>query len=394
MAIIVLFLAMLIPDAYVWHHFMRHSAWTWQLLYWLPYIVTVVTMILLRTPLYEPWLFRLSLTLILCFTVPKLFFMLFSLIGLAAGHFAPAAVRVMDIAGGVAAMGMLGVIVYGLFIGWRQLEVNEVELAFDNLPEEFDGYRIAHLSDLHVGTYHAAPEMVDSIVDTVNRLDVDLVCFTGDLVNISPDELDPFMSVFPRMKARDGVFSIMGNHDYCMYRRVKDANDERRTIRDLQQREEQFGWTMLLNDNRTLTRGNDSILLAGVENSSRPPFPDYGNLPKALKTGGKDAPFTILLSHDPTHWQREVLPKSKVQLQLSGHTHSTQFRVFGWSPASFTYKEYAGLYEMLANGTETFNPKQPVSSSRKLYVSVGTGGNLPFRVGVSPEIVVITLKKK
>ena len=177
----------------------------------------------------------------------------------------------------------------------------------------------------------------------------------------------------------------MGNHDYCTYTKDKSAEAIRKSVRDLQERERKFGWQLLNNDNRTIHHNGDSILLAGVENSSRPPFPDYGDLRKALSTGRKASSaskngclFTILLSHDPTHWRRNVLPETGVQLQLSGHTHSTQFKLFGWTPASLIYDEYAGLYE---------------EAGRKLFVCTGTGGNLPFRFGVWPEIVVITLKK-
>lgn len=393
MIIVLIFLVLLVPDLYVWHHLMRHNHWAWQVLYWLPYIATALFMSLVQTPLYQAWMFRCGMTLLLCFSVPKLLFTLVSLLGMAVGRVSPAMARVLDFGGGILAVAALGLMIYGLFVGWKQLTVNEIELTFDDLPEEFDGYRIVHLSDMHVGTYQSAPEMVDSIVNTVNGIDADMICFTGDLVNSDPHELDPFMKAFARLRAKDGVYSIMGNHDYCTYRRVKDKGDSLTVIRDLHERERSFGWRLLLNENVIITRGKDSLMLAGVENSSKPPFPDHGNLPKALaREDGTNALFTILLSHDPTHWQREVLPESAVQLQLSGHTHSTQFKLFGWTPASFTYKEYAGLYEMLKDGTETFNPEQSVADSRKLFVCTGTGGNLPFRVGVTPEIVVIKLR--
>lgn len=404
MFVILLLLLLLVPDLYVWHHLLRNVHWAWQLLYWLPLIATIALMLLMRSPWTEPWMFRGAMVLLLCFSVPKLLFFIFSLVGQVAGRFAPVAVKTMDGAGAAVAVAMLCIVVYGLFVGWKQLTVNEVELSFDDLPKEFDGYRIVQLSDMHIGTYDAAPEIVGEIADKVNTLDADMICFTGDLVNGSPDELAPYIKTLGRMKAKDGIYSIMGNHDYCMYGMAKakgklSAEQVRRAnVQRLQAMERQMGWQLLLNENVMLHRGNDSIMLAGVENSSKPPFPDYGDLKKTLSFPSQGraevGPFTILLSHDPTHWQREVLPESSVQLQLSGHTHSTQFRLFGWSPASFTYKEYAGLYEMLADGTETFNPDTPTSASRKLFVCTGTGGNLPFRVGVKPEIVLITLRCK
>ncbi|MCM1078452.1 MAG: metallophosphoesterase [Bacteroidales bacterium] len=373
-----LFLLLLIPDIYIWYMFLRHVHWAWQGAFFVPVIAAILCMVLVQTPVYQAWMFRMGMTLLLIFTAPKLFFMLFSLTGLAVRPVLPAAWRVMNGAGTAAAMALLGIVFYGTLIGWKRLAVNEVELSFRNLPDGFDGYRIALLSDMHIETYGSAPECVEKIVSEVNRQKPDMVCFTGDLVNSSPKELDGFMDILPEIKAKDGVFSIMGNHDYCTYARYNSRRDHLKAVSELQERERGFGWQLLNNENRTIHHNGDSILLAGVENSSRPPFPDYGDLPKALATEGNESFFTILLSHDPTHWRRSVLQETDVQLQLSGHTHSTQFRIFGWTPASLIYKEYAGLYE---------------EGDRKLFVCTGTGGNLPFRFGVWPEIVIITLRK-
>lgn len=383
--IALLFLLLLIPDIYIWYMFLRCTHWAWQAAFFVPVIATILCMVLVQTPLYQAWMFRAGMMLLLIFSVPKLLFMLLSLTGLATRQLLPAAWQVMNGVGVAAATIMVGIVVYGTLFGWRRLTVNEVELSFKDLPTGFDGYRIAMLSDMHIETYTNAPECVERIVSEVNRRQPDMICFTGDLVNSSPRELDGFMEILPKMKAKDGVFSVMGNHDYCTYTRDKSADAIRKSVRELQERQRHFGWQLLNNENRVIHHNGDSILLAGVENSSRPPFPDYGDLRKALSTGSKassanknDSPFTILLSHDPTHWRRNVLPETSVQLQLSGHTHSTQFKLFGWTPASLVYDEYAGLYE---------------EGNRKLFICTGTGGNLPFRFGVPPEIVIITLRK-
>lgn len=373
-----LFLLLLIPDIYIRYMFLRNMHWAWQALYFVPVIVTILCMILVQTPLYQAWMFRIGMTLLLAFFIPKMLFMLVSIVGLAARPLFPIAWQVMNGVGAAVGAAVIGIVIYGTLFGWRRLVVNEVELSFKDLPAGFDGYRIALLSDMHIETYVSAPECVERIVDEVNGRRPDMICFVGDLVNSSPRELDGFMDILPKMKAKDGVFSIMGNHDYCTYARYLDENGKLKAVRELQARQRGFGWQMLNNENRIIRHNGDSILLAGVENSSRPPFPDYGDLPKALSTDGKDSLFTVLLSHDPTHWRRSVLPETDVQLQLSGHTHSTQFKIFGWTPASIIYKEYAGLYE---------------EGDRKLFVCTGTGGNLPFRFGVWPEIVIITLRK-
>lgn len=373
-----LFLLLLIPDIYIWYMFLRNMHWAWQALFFVPVIVTILCMILVQTPLYQAWMFRIGMTLLLAFFIPKMLLMLISIVGLAARPLFPIAWQVMNGVGAAVGAAVIGIVIYGTLFGWRRLVVNEVELSFKDLPAGFDGYRIALLSDMHIETYGSAPECVSRIVDEVNGRRPDMICFVGDLVNSSPRELDGFMDILPKMKAKDGVFSIMGNHDYCTYARYLDENGKLKAVRELQARQRRFGWQMLNNENKILRHNGDSILLAGVENSSRPPFPDYGDLPKALSADRKDSLFTVLLSHDPTHWRRSVLPETDVQLQLSGHTHSTQFKIFGWTPASIIYKEYAGLYE---------------EGGRKLFVCTGTGGNLPFRFGVWPEIVIITLRK-
>lgn len=401
--IILVFLLLLLPGLYIWWHFLRDSHWAVQAVVFVPWLAVVTLMTLMRTSLVQDWMFRWAMIVMLCCIMPMVLFMLLSCLGWALKFFVPGAWRVMNGVGIVMAAAVVCIIGYGIGIGWKKLVVTEVELSFKDLPAGFDGYRIVQLSDFHIGTYQPAPECVTKIVEQVNALNADMVCFTGDLVNSTPEELNPFMADLRKMKAKDGIFSIMGNHDYCMYRQYAKPSDRLATVRDLQQRQRSLGWDMLLNEHRIIHHNGDSLMLVGVENSSKPPFPDYGDLKKAMAYKAErneanqqitSAPaFSILLSHDPTHWQRKVLPETGIQLQLSGHTHSTQFRLFGWSPAAFTYKEYAGLYEMLPDSRELFNPETSSPAARKLYVSTGTGGNVSFRFGVWPEIVVITLRK-
>lgn len=391
---ILLLLGLLLPELYIWHYFMRSSHWLLQLVFWMPYLATVVLMLLFNSPYNQAWMFRWGVYMILCFAIPKLLFTLISLVGLAMRALSPVAWRAANVVALLIAVSIVGIVVYGLCAGWRRLTVKEVELKFADLPQQFDGYRIVQMSDMHIGTYHAAPEAVKRIVDEVNALQPDMICFTGDLVNSSPAELDIFDDDLSRLKAKDGVFSIMGNHDYCMYNRHSSQTARMKAIAEVKARERRYGWQLLLNEHKVVHRGGDSIAIIGVENSSRPPFPDYGNLAGAMECAEGQLPeFKVLLSHDPTHWRREVLKKTDIQLQLSGHTHATQFRLFGWSPASFVYDEYAGLYEEQDGVTEAVNEKKQKSDSRKLFICTGTGGNVTFRFGAWPEIVVITLKK-
>lgn len=273
----------------------------------------------------------------------------------------------------------LFVLIYGATIGFDKLEVHRVEIVSDQLPEAFDGYRIVQFSDAHVGTYSASRNyLLSRAVDSINAQGADLVVFTGDLQNMRPLEVRQHQATLAAITAKDGVFSVLGNHDYADYINADEATKEAncREMRDLQR---QMGWTLLLNDHRTLYRDGDSIVIAGMENdgvSKR--SPQRGDVDRTLQGVGKGA-FIVMLQHDPTCWQRKILPQSEAQLTLSGHTHGGQFEIFGWSPAAFSYKEWGGLYR---------------EESRSLFVSTGLGGFVPFRFGIPAEIVVITLRRQ
>lgn len=202
------------------------------------------------------------------------------------------------------------------------------------------------------------------------------VVFTGDLVNLDPEEVTPFMQTLAKLKAQDGVFAILGNHDYCFYRPHSDPHMPARLLARLVEKEDSMGWTLLRNEHRIIRRGRDSIALIGVENDGTPPFPALADLPRAT-AAISDGLYKVLLSHDPTHWRRSVLPETDIDLTLSGHTHAMQLRLCGFSPSQFMYREWCGLYS---------------EGARYLHVSTGTGSNVPFRLGAWPEVDVIELK--
>ena len=269
--------------------------------------------------------------------------------------------------------------VYGFTQGYRHIVVREHTYSSARLPRAFDGYRLVQLSDLHLGTLSGHPDVVRRIVDSVNAQRPDLVVFTGDLVNYHAEEVEAFHELLRQFKAPDGVVSVMGNHDYAQYFAWPTPADSVADIRRLHSYHKAMGWRLLLNDHILLRRGADSLAIVGVENDGLPPFPALADLPRALRGLGPDC-FKILLSHDPTHWRRAVLPDTDIDLTLSGHTHGTQFKVGSFSPAEWFYKEWGGAYR---------------EGGRELYVSLGTGEVLlPFRLGAWPEINVITLKSK
>lgn len=272
----------------------------------------------------------------------------------------------------------LSISLYGIMIGWKKITVESIAVSSTKIPKSFDGYRIVQLSDFHIGTYMDSPRTVERIVDEVDRLKPDLIVFTGDLVNSASDELIPFLDVLGRLKAKDGIISVLGNHDYCLYRNYEAPDSPVKQLSKIIDYEKEIGWKLLRNEHQMIVRGNDSIAIIGVDNAGSRMFPDKSDLSKAIK-GLNNSDYKILLSHDPSHWRREVLPKTNIDLTLSGHTHAMQFKVGNWSPSKWSYPEWGGLYEYY---------------NQKLYVSTGIGENIAFRFGAYPQIVLITLKTK
>lgn len=349
-----------------------------KILFWIPAILFMCTMAyILITYVPSPQSMKVLSNFIivfLCYTVPQILFSLIILF-LKLFHKITGLKINGEYIGGAIAILALGYIIYGGTIGKRNFQIREVTLNFKNLPAQFNGYKIVQLSDIHSGSWTDNGRALQKAVDLVNSKNPDLTVFTGDLVNNIADEVLPYINILSGLKAKDGVYSVLGNHDYSPYIKWPSEEAKQENLDKLMKYEADMGWKLLNNANVTLYRGNDSIALVGVENSGRPPFPDYGNLPKALMGTGKM--FKILLSHDPTHWRREVLPKSDVDLMLSGHTHNMQTSIFGFSPARFVYDEYDGLYG---------------KDERKLFVNIGLGYLMfPLRIGAAPEITVITL---
>jgi len=272
------------------------------------------------------------------------------------------------------------IFLYGTYVGFHELEVVRVELAFSDLPEAFDGYKIVHFSDLHLGTYEGRKDQVLRVVGSINAQNADMVVFTGDLKNKEAPEIKPYLPLLSAIKAKDGVYSVLGNHDYAIYLKNPTPIEVQQNQGMTEAYEDEVGWTLLMNGRVRIRRDSSNIVIAGMQNDGEPGgrFPQLGDINSAL-SGISRNEFVIMLEHDPSAWKRKILTHSHVQLTLSGHTHGGQFALFGLTPASFIYKESNGLYKV---------------GERALYVSKGVGGVVPFRFGTTPEIVVITLKKK
>lgn len=270
--------------------------------------------------------------------------------------------------------------VYGMFVGYEQLEVRHVEFRSKDLPAAFDGYRIVQFSDAHIGTMTGMRKwLLERDVDSMLAQHPDMIVFTGDLQNVYPEELVEHLPQLQRLKAPDGVYSVLGNHDYATYQPgdslTKEANNRR-----TQALERKAGWTLLMNEHRIIRRDSDSIVIAGMENwGTVKRMPRRGDVAKTLTGLSSQLPFVIMLQHDPTAWREKILKECQAQLTLSGHTHGGQADIFGYSPAALSYEVYGGwAYE----------------GARALFVSTGLGALIPFRLGLPGEIVVITLRKE
>lgn len=275
-------------------------------------------------------------------------------------------------------------ILYGSWKGKYRFNVVKQTLEFDDLPEAFDGFKVVQISDLHTGSFDSKDEVIRGL-ELINSLSPDVVLFTGDLVNNDAAEMDGWIPVYKKIKAKVGKFSVLGNHDYGDYIPWPSAQAKRENFQKICQSHDDMGFQLLRNETIELTRGNDAIYISGVENWGKPPFPQYGDLDAAYEKV-PDNGFKLLMSHDPSHFDEQVKHFSKnIHVTFSGHTHGMQFGVeipgwFKWSPVKYRYPKWAGLYE---------------EANKYLYVNRGFG-HIGFhgRVGIWPEITLMTLKRK
>ncbi|MXV38885.1 metallophosphoesterase [Flavobacteriaceae bacterium Ap0902] len=290
---------------------------------------------------------------------------------------------------GIAAIPFIGVL-DGIIFGKYRYRVIRKQVFFDDLPEEFDGFTITQISDIHSGSFDD-PEKVKYGVELANAQKSDVLVFTGDMVNSVYTEFEPYVDMFSVLTAKEGMFAILGNHDYAVHSKL-DAVERRESVNKLQDLQRKVGFEPLNNEMRTIERNGKRLNIVGVENwGNSEHFPKEGDLKKAT-AGVKQGDFNVLLSHDPSHFDHDLkeydnvinFPK-KMHLTLSGHTHGMQFGIeipglVKWSPVKYRYHNWAGLYE---------------ENQRKLYVNRGFGYlAFPGRVGIWPEITVLELKKK
>lgn len=382
-----LLITCLLPDIYIYYwHLRKPTIPRWaKVTFWGPTALLLFFAVWLSyTETLTPQnmdAIILYLSAYMLLALPKTVYMLASLIGRLIGLLVKPYRKINTAVSFAAGFAFFCIIVCGLSFGPTLLKKQELTFASSDLPQEFDGYKIVQISDLHLTSMKGHPQFVKELVRTINAQQPDAICFTGDLVSTDVTELYPFINDLSQLKAKDGVFSILGNHDYMTYARYMTPLEKVHKFQELITLQEKMGWKLLRNEHSVIHRGQDSIAILGVENDGKPPFPERGDLNKAMN-GIESNPhlFKLLLSHDPSHWKRKVLPTTNIQLTLSGHTHGMQFMLGNWSPAEYLYPEWKGMYQ---------------ERTRALNVSLGVGGALiPFRFGAWPEINIITLHTK
>lgn len=275
-----------------------------------------------------------------------------------------------------------GTLIYGIVVNAYNYQYHKIALKFPNLPDAFHGFKIVQLSDIHSGSFTKTEPLIEA-VEKINATLPDLILFTGDLVNNVASEMDSYMEIFGKLKAKWGVLSVTGNHDYGDYVEWDSPEAKKENFEKFKAIHKNLGWDLLLNENRILEKDGQQIAILGVENWGKGRFAKYGKFEETYK-GCENIPFKIMMSHDPSSWDLKILPHFKdIDLTLSGHTHGAQFGIeskwLRWSPSQYLYKQWAGIYR---------------EGKQLIYVNRGFGFlGYPGRVGILPEVTEITLLK-
>ena len=274
-----------------------------------------------------------------------------------------------------------GTMLYGYWFGRKQLRVTETTYTSPKVPSAFNGYKIVHISDLHLSSFSDSPAFLQRIIDTIYAQQPDLICFTGDFVGFGVEEAIPFTQTLRQLHAKDGIMSVLGNHDFALYHHgLTEAEKEEKVNQLTAYQRDTLGWQLLRNQSYLIQRDTAYLQIIGVDNTSCQgqgfQTISRGDLMKAMRRKAKGEKMQILLSHDPSHWRGEIIPTTDIPLTLSGHTHAGQVRLFGYPLSSLMFTESEGWYH---------------NDGQSLHINTGLGCTLPVRIGVPPEITVITL---
>ncbi len=385
-SLLLFLLLIILPDIYLdWRYCRHRRPWWKRILRWLPGIgMLIYTIVLALEKNFlpdNPLSVHVYLLLFGLIVIPKAVYAICSLTGMAYCRLFHKKRNYGNLLGLLATPCIWYILIYGSFVGFQKLEVNRHTYTSEAVPNAFDGYRIALFSDAHVGSYAGDRQWIlKQAIDSINALKPDMIVFTGDLQNIQPQELYQQMDILGSLRAPDGIFSVLGNHDYAEYIEGVDDAVKVANCRETISLERQLGWTLLLNEHRVIEKDKARLIIAGMENDGdgeRAQSPQKGDIGKTLEGVGQ-SDFVIMLEHDPYSWRHRILPESNAQLTLSGHTHAMQFMIGNWSPMALTGKEWHGWYH---------------EGQQSLFVTAGLGGVVPFRFGATGEVVLITLRK-
>lgn len=388
--IIYIVMGTLLPYLWMGRSHFRFWSWRRRSLFVLPPLVVIgYSTYLALLPNFvpsNPVLIDIWFVVMACFAVPQFVYALCCWIGYAVQRLFKGSHNWGRPCGKVLAVLAFVCFIYGFTFGFRQMQVKRITVFLPDLPKSFDGYRIVQFSDIHMGSYYGwRHDLPYRDLDSIRAQHADMICFTGDLQNAQPSELEPYMSLLGSLRARDGVYSVLGNHDYSYY--VDTTRLDKDSIeRQVRVMEGKMGWRLLNNEHVVVRRGTDSIYVAGTENYDKPKHTHVARSLYGIRKGN----FVLMLQHIPTQWKDMVPSRINVvygskdtvlvapQLTLSGHTHAGQISVLGLRPTMFASYDY-GLYER---------------EGVQLYTTSGLGGVVPIRLGATAEIVVITLRCK
>lgn len=378
-------LFILLTDTFLFIQIKNYLRKKWIiLLYWIQTLLFVTGMFAyhflipdLKGPESYFWI-ELGIGILFLFYIPKLVFIFLNAIAWFVGKIHSLTGKILRYTATIFACALFFLLLYSITFGRYNYRLETIPVCLKKLPKAFEGFKIVQLSDLHLGSYSSSYKGISRLVSEVNALHPDLIVFTGDMVNNFASEMTPWIPLLKQLKAKYGKWAVTGNHDYGDYTQWASKQQKEQNLSDFYRNMEAAGFTLLNNAHTALVLGKDTLYLAGVENWGNPPFPRYGKLTTALEGIGDR--FTVLLSHDPSHWRKEVL-STPVALTLSGHTHAMQlgFRwgKYQWSPAQYLYPEYDGLYR---------------EGEQYLHVSRGQGYlGFPGRIGLRPVITEIIL---
>ena len=404
--LVVLITVLILIDFYIYHvlRILMQGAsagtrTTVGLIYWALCIMSVGSFLLfpyITNPYFKQYIFSIGIGWVLTQIFMVLFFLLDDLRRGAFWTMGQAAsitgAKFMNTENGIPrstflswmGVGLSSTLFFSLLYGFGNkynYKVIKKKIALKGLPSSFKGFKIIHISDIHSGSLKDKAAVLKGI-ELIEKQNADLVLFTGDLVNDRASEMYDWMDVFSKIKAPHGVFSTLGNHDYGDYVKWDTAEEKKQNLEALKKVHQDLGWRLLMNENTSIEKNGEKIKIVGIENwGAKARFPKYGKMDLAMQGVSKED-VAILLSHDPSHWEAEVIPKySNIQLTLSGHTHGMQFGLenpyFKWSPVQWVYKQWAGIYD---------------NKDQQLYVNRGFGFlGYPGRVGILPEITLIEL---